>query len=59
MSNPEADLALSQVQEAAYKKKIKAGSWNEDYEMLISQWGEKATGLIFSLIICSAYCRGF
>ena len=58
MSNPEADLALSQVQAAAYKKKINAGSWNDDYENLISQWGEKAAGLRFMHNNSSAYWRG-
>lgn len=58
MSNAEADLALSQVQAAAYKKKINAGSWNDDYENLISQWGEKAAGLRFMHNNSSAYWRG-
>ena len=58
MSNAEADLALSQVQAAAYKKKINAGSWNDDYETLISQWGEKAAGLRFMHNNSSAYWRG-
>ena len=58
MSNPEVDLALSQVQAAAYTKKINAGSWNDDYENLISQWGEKAAGLRFMHNNSSAYWRG-
>jgi hypothetical protein len=58
MSNAEADLALSQVQAAAYRKKINAGSWNDDYENLISQWGEKAAGLRFMHNNSSAYWRG-
>jgi hypothetical protein len=58
MSNPEVDLALSQVQTAAYTKKINAGSWNDDYENLISQWGEKAAGLRFMHNNSSAYWRG-
>lgn len=58
MSNAEADLALSQVQAAAYRKKINAGSWNDDYENLISQWGEKAAGLRFMHNNSSAHWRG-
>jgi hypothetical protein len=58
MSNPEVDLALSQVQAAAYTKKINAGSWNDDYENLISEWGEKAAGLRFMHNNSSGYWRG-
>lgn len=47
MSDVEIDLALSQVQAMAYRKKINASSWNDNYEDLISQWGEKAAALRF------------
>lgn len=57
MSNPEADLALSEIQAAGYKKKINAASWNNDYENLISEWGEKTAGLRFMHNNSSGYWR--
>ena len=45
--NSEADLALSQVKMAGLKKKVNADSWNDEYENIITEWGEKASGLRF------------
>ncbi len=45
--NSEADLALSQVKMAGLKKKVNAESWNDEYENIITEWGEKASGLRF------------
>ena len=43
----ETELALSEVKMGAARKKVNAASWNDDYENLISEWGEKAAGLRF------------
>ena len=45
--NSEADLALSEVKMAGLKKKVNAESWNDEYENIITEWGEKASGLRF------------
>ena len=45
--NSEADLALSEVKMAGLKKKVNADSWNDEYENIITEWGEKASGLRF------------
>ena len=42
--NSEADLALSEVKMAGLKKKVNADSWNNEYENIITEWGEKASG---------------
>lgn len=43
----EAQEALASVQMADLRKKINAGSWNENMEKLMKTWGEKAAGLRF------------
>ena len=43
--NNEAELAIAQVKQAGLSKKINADSWNNEYEDIISEWGEKASGL--------------
>ncbi len=58
MSNLETDYAASQVKMDGLKKKINADSWNDDYENLISEWGEKAAGLRFMHGNSASYWRG-
>ncbi len=53
----EADLALAEVKMAGFKKKVNADSWNDDYENLITAWGEKAAGLRFMHANSSGYWR--
>ena len=43
----EAQEALAYVQMADFRKKINAGSWNDNMENLMKMWGEKAAGLRF------------
>lgn len=43
----EAQEALASVKMADLRKKINAGSWNENMENLMKSWGEKAAGLRF------------
>ena len=43
----EAQEALASVQMADLRKKINAGSWNDNMESLMKSWGEKAAGLRF------------
>ena len=43
----EAQEALASVQMADLRKKINAGSWNDNMENLMKMWGEKAAGLRF------------
>lgn len=54
----EADLALAEVKMAGFKKKVNADSWNDDYENLLTSWGEKAAGLRFMHANSSGYWRG-
>ena len=56
--NSEADLALAEVKMAGFKKKVNAESWNDDYENLLTSWGEKAAGLRFMHGNSSGYWRG-
>ena len=56
--NSEADLALSQVKMAGLKKQVNAESWNDEYENIITEWGEKASGLRFMHGNSAAYWRG-
>jgi hypothetical protein len=53
----EADLALAEVQRAGLKKKINAGSWNDEYENIITEWGEKASGLRYMHNNSAGYWR--
>jgi len=55
--NSEADLALSEVKMAGLKKKVNADSWNDEYENIITEWGEKASGLRFMHGNSSGYWR--
>ena len=55
--NSEADLALSEVKMAGLKKKVNADSWNNEYEDIITEWGEKASGLRFMHGNSAAYWR--
>jgi len=62
MSSPhrdsESNLALAEVRMAGFKKKVNAESWNDDYENLITGWGEKASGLRFMHANSSGFWRG-
>jgi hypothetical protein len=53
----EAELALAEVQQAGLKKKINAGSWNDEYENIITSWGEKASGLRYMHNNSAGYWR--
>lgn len=57
MADAETELAISQIQAAGYKKKVNAASWNDDYENLIAEWGEKAAGLRYMHGKSSGYWR--
>ena len=54
----EADLALAEVRQAGLKKKINADSWNDEYENIITSWGEKASGLRYMHNNSAGYWRG-
>ena len=54
----EADLALAEVRQAGLKKQINADSWNDEYENIITEWGEKASGLRFMHNNSAGYWRG-
>ena len=54
----EADLALAEVRQAGLKKKINADSWNDEYENIITEWGEKASGLRYMHNNSAGYWRG-
>jgi hypothetical protein len=56
--NNEANLALTEVKMAGIKKKVNAESWNDEYENVITGWGEKASGLRFMHANSSGYWRG-
>mgnify|MGYP000897074242 CR=1 FL=1 len=43
----EAEEALASVKMAGIRKKINAGSWNNNMENLMKTWGEKSAGLRF------------
>lgn len=43
----EAEEALTSVKMAGLRKKINAGSWNDNMENLMKMWGEKSAGLRF------------
>ena len=45
--NIDAQQALASVKFADLKKKVNAGSWNNNMEILIKRWGEKSAGLRF------------
>ena len=53
----ESELALTEVKLGAIKKKVNAASWNDDYENLIAEWGEKAAGLRFMHNNSASYWR--
>lgn len=53
----EAELALAEVQQAGLRKKINAGSWNDEYENIITSWGEKASGLRYMHNNSAGYWR--
>ncbi len=53
----EAELALAEVQQTGLKKKINAGSWNDEYENIITSWGEKASGLRYMHNNSAGYWR--
>ncbi len=53
----EAELAIAHVKQAGLMKKINAESWNNEYENIISEWGEKASGLRFMHNNSSSYWR--
>ncbi len=53
----ETELALAEVQQAGLKKKINAGSWNCEYENIITSWGEKASGLRYMHNNSAGYWR--
>tara|TARA_B100000035_G_scaffold315454_1_gene336408 strand:- start:8922 stop:9599 length:678 start_codon:yes stop_codon:yes gene_type:complete len=54
----DANLALSQVRMENFKKKVNADSWNDEYENIITEWGEKASGLRFMHGNSASYWRG-
>ena len=51
------ELAVHGVRQSNFKKKINATTWNEDYEKIIAEWGEKASGLRFMHNISADYWR--
>lgn len=53
----ETELALTEVKMGAARKRVNAASWNNDYENLISEWGEKAAGLRFMHNNSASYWR--
>tara|TARA_B100000963_G_C22609803_1_gene664329 strand:+ start:1438 stop:2109 length:672 start_codon:yes stop_codon:yes gene_type:complete len=55
--NNEAELAIAQVKQAGLSKKINADSWNNEYEDIISEWGEKASGLRYMHNNSAGYWR--
>ncbi len=55
--NKESELAVAQVKQAGLIKKINAESWNDEYENIISEWGEKASGLRYMHNNSSSYWR--
>lgn len=57
MSNVEEDFAVAQIKAGAIKKQVNAASWNDDYENLLSSWGEKAAGLRYMHANSSGYWR--
>ena len=57
-ADSETNLAISSVKMAGLQKKVNADSWNDDYENLITAWGEKAAGLRFMHASSSSYWRG-
>jgi len=54
----EENFALTQVKMAGIKKQLNADSWNDEYENVITEWGEKASGLRFMHANSSGYWRG-
>ena len=54
----ETDLAVAEVRAGGLKKKVNAESWNDEYENIITEWGEKASGLRFMHGNSAAYWRG-
>lgn len=57
-ANNEENFALTQVKMAGIKKQLNADSWNDEYENVITEWGEKASGLRFMHANSSGYWRG-
>ena len=55
--DPEHALASAEVKMGGLKKKVNAASWNEDYENLIREFGEKAAGLRYMHGASSGYWR--
>jgi len=58
MANHEEEFAVAQIKAAGIKKQVNAESWNDDYENLLSSWGEKAAGLRYMHSNSSGYWRG-
>ena len=58
MSNNEEAFALAQIKAAGIKKQVNAASWNDDYENMLAEWGEKAAGLRYMHGNSSGYWRG-
>ena len=57
MANNEEEFAIAQIKASAIKKQVNAASWNDDYENLLSSWGEKAAGLRYMHGNSSGYWR--
>ena len=55
----EAQEALTTSRLADLKKKINAGSWSENMELLMKSWGEKAAGLRFMHNAASGSWKAF
>jgi len=53
--NTEENFALTQVKMAGIKKQLNADSCNDEYEDVITEWGEKASGLRFMHANSSGY----
>jgi len=58
MANHEEEFAVAQIKAAGIKKQVNAESWNDDYENLLSSWGEKAAGLRYMHSNSSGDWRG-
>ena len=58
MSNNEEAFAVAQIKAAGIKKQVNAASWNNDYENMLAEWGEKAAGLRYMHGNSSGYWRG-
>ena len=54
----ESELAIAEVKQAGLRKKVNADSWNDEYEDIITSWGEKASGLRFMHNNSAGHWRG-